>query len=54
MTVIPGSSNSSHIQENLDLFDLELSEDEVEQIAALNKNERHDWYGEYASNSAGE
>ena len=46
MTVIPGSSNSSHIQENLDLFDLELSEDEMEQIAALDVYKRQPYvYG---------
>lgn len=42
--VIPGSSNPEHIRENLDLFGFELSDDEMERIAALNRDEKHDWY----------
>lgn len=42
--VIPGSSNPDHIKENLDLFDFELSDEEMEQIKALNRDEKHDWY----------
>ena len=44
IVVIPGSSNPDHIKENLDLFGFELSEEEMEQINALNRNEKHDWY----------
>ena len=33
-----------HIRENLDLFSFELTEDEMARIAALNRNEKHDWY----------
>ncbi len=44
IVVIPGSSNPDHIKENLDLFDFELSEEEMEQIASLNRDEKHDWY----------
>lgn len=44
VVVIPGSSNPEHIRENLDLFGFDLTEDEIEQISALNKNEKHDWY----------
>ena len=44
VTVIPGSSNPNHIQENLDLFTFELSQDEMAQINALDRNEKHDWY----------
>lgn len=41
---IPGSHNETHIQENLDIFDFELTPDEMTQIAALDKNERlGDW-----------
>lgn len=41
---IPGSHNEKHIQENFDIFDFELTQDEMEQIAALDKNERlGDW-----------
>ncbi len=42
--VIPGSSNEEHIKENLDLFGFELSEEEMERINSLNRNEKHDWY----------
>ena len=41
---IPGSSNPEHIAENIDIFDFELTDDEMEQIAALERNEKHDWY----------
>ena len=41
---IPGSHNEKHIQEKFDIFDFELTSEEMEQIAALNKNERlGDW-----------
>ena len=42
--VIPGSSNPDHIKENLDIFGFKLSESEMEQIAKLNRDEKHDWY----------
>ena len=44
IVVIPGSSNPDHIRENLDLFGFELTEDEMRQIAALDRGEKHDWY----------
>lgn len=44
VVVIPGSSNPDHIKENTELFDFELSTDEMEQIHALDRNEKHDWY----------
>ena len=39
--VIPGSRNPQHIRENFDIFDFELTEEEMEQIAALNKDTRY-------------
>ena len=36
--VIPGSKNPDHIKANLDLFDFALTESEMEEIAALNKD----------------
>ncbi len=44
VVVIPGSSNLDHIRENLDLFGFELTDEEMEQINALDRNEKHDWY----------
>ncbi len=44
VVVIPGSSNPEHIRENLDLFNFALTEREMAQIAALDRNEKHDWY----------
>ena len=37
---IPGSSNENHIQENYEIFDFELTDEEMEQMTALNKDER--------------
>ena len=42
--VIPGSSNPDHIKDNISIFDFELSMREMEQIAELEKHEKHDWY----------
>ena len=44
VVVIPGSSNPDHIQENTELYDFELTDEEMEQINALDRNEKHDWY----------
>lgn len=44
VVVIPGSSNPDHIQENTELFDFELTEEEMERINALDRGEKHDWY----------
>ena len=38
--VIPGSSNEKHIAENYNVFDFELSEDEMQEIKNIDKNER--------------
>ena len=37
---IPGSSNEEHIAENYDIFDFELTEEEMARMTALDKNER--------------
>ncbi len=44
VVVIPGSSNPAHIRENLDIFDFELSDEEMSKINGLDRNEKHDWY----------
>ena len=44
IVVIPGSSNPEHIKENLDLFGFELSDEEMDRINNLDKNEKHEWY----------
>ena len=36
--VIPGASNPDYIKENIDIFDFELSEEEMAQIRALNQD----------------
>ena len=38
---IPGSSNEDHVKEDYDVFDFELTDDEMKQIEALDKNERN-------------
>ncbi|MBW5410725.1 aldo/keto reductase [Brachyspira hampsonii] len=42
--VIPGSSNREHIIENTEIYDFELSDDDMKKIAELNRDEKHDWY----------
>lgn len=37
--VIPGSKNAEHIKDNMDIFDFALTDEEMEQIAKLDKNE---------------
>ena len=39
--VIPGSKNPEHIRANFDLFDFELTREEMVEIAALNKDKRY-------------
>lgn len=39
--VIPGSKNPDHIRANFDLFDFSLSDEEMAEIAALNKDKRY-------------
>lgn len=40
--VIPGSSNSEHIAENYNIFDFQLSNDDMKSIANINKNQRYE------------
>ncbi len=39
---IPGSSNPEHIAENYNIFDFELSADEMEKIYGLDRHERYE------------
>ncbi len=38
-SAVPGSKNENHILENIDLFDFTLTDDEMKQIAKLNKHQ---------------
>lgn len=42
--VIPGSSNPEHQLENISLFNFELTDEEMDTINSLNRDEKHDWY----------
>lgn len=44
VVVIPGSSNPQHIKENTELYDFKLTDEEMNAINKLNKDEKHDWY----------
>lgn len=39
--VISGSKNKEHISENINIFDFELTDEEMAEIAELNKNKRY-------------
>lgn len=39
--VIPGSKNPDHIRDNFDLFDFTLTEDEMTEIAAMDRQKRY-------------
>lgn len=39
--VIPGSTNPAHIHDNHDIFDFKLTDDEMAEIAKINKNRRY-------------
>lgn len=39
--VVPGSSNPKHIQENIEVFDFELSPEEMAKMASLNQEKRY-------------
>lgn len=42
--VIPGSSNPDHIKENTEIYHFELTDEEMQKIESLNRDEKHDWY----------
>ena len=44
VVVIPGSSDPDHIKENTELYGFELTDSEMDQINALDRGEKHDWY----------
>lgn len=39
LCAVPGSTNPDHIRENIEIFDFELSDEEMEQIRAPDKGE---------------
>ena len=39
--VIPGSKNPAHIRDNFDIFDFELTGEDMEKIAEVDKNVRY-------------
>lgn len=39
--VIPGTKNPEHIKDNFDIFDFELTDEDMEEIAKINKNVRY-------------
>ena len=41
--VIPGSSNPDHIQENTEIYDFKLTDEEMQLMESLNRDEKHDW-----------
>jgi len=44
VVIIPGSSSPAHMKENMDIFDFELSDEDMNRISRLNRDEKHDWY----------
>lgn len=44
LVVIPGSSNPDHIKENTEIYHFELTDEEMQKIESLNRDEKHDWY----------
>lgn len=39
--VIPGAANPEHIKANIDIFDFKLTDEEMKEIAKVNKNKRY-------------
>ncbi len=44
VVVIPGSSNPEHIKENTKIYDFKLTDEEMQLMESLNRDEKHDWY----------
>lgn len=44
VVVIPGSSNPNHIKENTEIYDFQLTDEEMKKMNTLNRDEKHDWY----------
>lgn len=44
VVVIPGSSNPDQIKENTEIYHFELTDEEMQKIESLNRDEKHDWY----------
>ena len=44
LCAVPGSTNPDHIKENIEIFDFELSDEEMEQIRAIDKGESGRYY----------
>lgn len=44
VVVIPGAGNIEHQNENISIFDFELTAEEMSCINALERCEKHDWY----------
>ena len=44
IVVIPGSSNPEHIKENTEIYHFALTDEEMQKIEELNRDEKHDWY----------
>ena len=39
--MIPGAANPEHIKANIDIFDFELTDEEMQEIEQINKNKRY-------------
>ena len=52
-SVIPGSTNADHIQENIEVFDFELSDDEMELIRGMDEGDSGRYYNINYSGSIG-
>ena len=44
VVTFPKTTNPQHILDNIDVFDFELSPEEMARIGALDRDEKHDWY----------